>query len=175
MLQPATIIRRMKARKLWLTWVMATRAGMISWGSERKRRNKSTRALSAALFALPNCKLCCPFPAEPGSSWDVPDEQDASCHCCAWCATPSPFCPPHGQLGHGSSTHSHNRGQTHRQAHRHCRFLPKSPQKPLPEGDREGSRDLRRNQRSSAMSPRTAGLCPGDVLAGWQRCRRVLG
>lgn len=94
MLQPATIIRRTKAGKLWLTWVMATRAGMISWGSERKRRNKSTRALSAALFALPNCKLCCPFPAEPGSSWDVPDEQDASCHCCAWCATLSPFLFP---------------------------------------------------------------------------------
>lgn len=62
MLQPATTIRRTKAGKLWLSWVMATRAGMISWGSERKRRNKSTRALSAALFALPNCKLCCPCP-----------------------------------------------------------------------------------------------------------------
>lgn len=94
MLQPATIIRRMKAGKLWLTWVIVTRAGMISWGSERKKRNKSTRALSAALFALPNCKLCCPFPAEPGSSWDVPDEQDASLPLLCLVCNPVPFLSP---------------------------------------------------------------------------------
>ena len=48
MLQPATITRKMKAKKLCFTWVMAARAGMISCSGKRKRRNKSTWALSAA-------------------------------------------------------------------------------------------------------------------------------
>lgn len=25
------------------------------------------------------------------------------------------------------------------------------------------------------MSPRAAGLCPGDILAGWQRCQGLWG